>query len=308
MFDPTTLHGIIPPMCTPRNLDGSVDVASIKTLADFLIGGGVHGLFVLGSTGEFALLTDAQRRQVIEETVKAAAGRVPVLAGIMETSTVRSIEAGLRAKEAGAQAAVLSAPFYIRTSQSEIITHFRAVKEAVGLPLMAYDVPGAVGVKLEFDTVVQLAREGTIVGLKDSSGVTDNFRRLIIAMRDMPSFRIFTGSELIIDNCFEMGAAGSVPGLGNVFPEEYVKIYDLVKAGDIAGAAAVQDRLLACFYELISQGAPSYSFGSKALGGFKTGAKLRGGMATTVVGTPLQSFTPADEEAVAEVMRRHGYL
>lgn len=305
MLDPTQLHGIIPPMCTPLTEEGEVDRDSVESLVEFLIAGGVHGIFALGSTGEFAALTGRQRDAVLRATVAAARGRVPVLAGILDTSTARCVENGLAARAAGADAVVLAPVFYFRPSQAELLELFRAVRAAVGLPLVAYDVPGAVNTKLECDTVVRLAAEGTIVGLKDSSGATEGFRRVLLATRGL-EFRAFTGSELIIDACLRMGAAGSVPGLGNVFPAEYVQIYDLARAGDWAGAAAVQERLLACFYELIAQGDPGYSFSASALGGFKAGLKLRGAIRTTRVGAPLHSFGPAEEERVAEVMRRHG--
>jgi 4-hydroxy-tetrahydrodipicolinate synthase len=307
MFNPTTLHGIIPPMCTPLNDAGEVDLPSVHTLVEHLIAGGVHAIFALGSSGENASLTAAQRQALLTTTIVAVKGRVPVLAGIIDTSTARCIEQGLAARETGADALVLAPTYYYRAGQAELIDHFRAVRAAVGLPIMAYDVPGAVNVKLEYATVVQLAEEGVIDGLKDSSGVTEGFRRVLIGTRGS-SFRAFTGSELIVDSCLQMGAHGSVPGLANIFPAEYVRIYDLAQAGDWSGAAALQERLLTCFYELIGQGDPGHSVSSSALGGFKTGLKIRGAMRTTRVTAPLHSFGPAEEERVADVMRRHGFL
>lgn len=307
MFDPSSLHGIIPPMCTPLTDDGAVDLASVATLVEHLIGGGVHGIFALGSTGEFACLTGAQRHELLAATVAAARGRVPVLAGILDTSTARCVENGLAARAAGADALVLAPVFYFRASQAELIDLFRAVHAQVGLPLIAYDVPGAVNTKLECDTLVRLASEGVIAGVKDSSGATEGFRRVLMATRGL-SFRAFTGSELIVDACLRMGAHGSVPGLGNIFPAEYVQVYNLARAGDWDAAAALQERLLACFYELISQGDPGYSASSSALGGFKTGLKLRGAIRSTRVGAPLHSFGPAEEQRVADVMRRHSFL
>jgi 4-hydroxy-tetrahydrodipicolinate synthase len=307
MFDPTSLHGIIPPICTPLDDAGAIDVPSVHSLVEHVVGGGVHGIFALGSTGEFASLTGQQRRQLLGAVVAAARARVPVLAGILDTSTARCIENGLAAKEAGADAVVLAPIYYYRASQAELVEHYRAVAAAVGLPVLAYDVPTAVNVKLEFATVMQLAEEGIIAGLKDSSGATEAFRRVLIATRGTP-FRAFTGSELIVDACLRMGAAGSVPGLGNVFPAEYVRIYDLARAGDWEGAAALQERLLGCFFELITQGGAGASASASALGGFKTGLKLRGAIRSTRVAAPLRSFTPAEEERVAEVMRRYGFL
>ena len=307
MFDTTQLHGIIPPICTPLTDDGEIDIPSVHTLVEHVLAGGVHGVFALGSTGEFAALIGRQRRTLLEAVVDAVKGRVPVLAGILDTSTGRCVENALAAKEAGADALVLAPIFYFRASQAETIELFREVRGAAGMPLLAYDVPAAVNTKLEFATVKQLADEGVIDGLKDSSGATEAFRRVLIATRGT-SFRAFTGSELIVDACLRMGAAGSVPGLGNVLPAEYVRVYELSRAGDWAGAAALQERLLACFYELITQGDPRYCASSSALGGFKTGLKLRGAIRGTRVGSPLHSFGPAEEERVADVMRRYGFL
>jgi len=307
MFEPTALHGIIPPMCTPLTDEGEVDVDSVHTLVEYLLTSGVHGIFALGSTGEFASLTGHQRRTLIEAVAAAVKGRVPLIAGILDTSTARCIENGQAARAAGADALVLAPIYYYRTSQAEILDHFRAVWAAVGLPVLAYDVPSAVNVKLELATIKQLADERVIVGLKDSSGATEAFRRVLLATRQS-DFRAFTGSELIVDACLQMGAHGSVPGLGNVFPAEYVRLYDLARVGDWAGAAAIQERLLACFYELIAQGDPVYSASSSALGGFKTGLRLKGAIRCTRVGAPLHSFGPTEEERVADVMRRHGFL
>src|SRR5262249_46022681 len=148
MFDPTTLHGIIPPMCTPLTDDGEVDLPSVSTLVEHLLAGGVHGIFALGSTGEFAALTNRQRQTLLVAVVAAVRGRVPVLAGIMDTSTGRCVEHVLAAREAGADAVVLAPTYYFRPSQTEIVELFRAVKTVVELPLLAYDVPTAVNVKL----------------------------------------------------------------------------------------------------------------------------------------------------------------
>src|SRR5712692_8899747 len=119
MLDPQKLHGVIPPVITPLTADGRLDVATFERVIHFLMDGGVHGLFVLGSTSEFAALTDADREQAMRTAVKVVAGLVPVLAGITEASTVRVLAQGARAKQAGVDAVVLAAPHYHMHSQSE---------------------------------------------------------------------------------------------------------------------------------------------------------------------------------------------
>jgi len=302
MFDPSTLHGIIPPMCTPLTENGEIDVRSVHSLVDFLIASGVHGIFALGTSGEFASLTKAQKKTLIAETVAAARGRVPVLCGITDNSTGGAIDNGRVAKEAGVDAVVLSTPFYFRISQREIRDHFHAVSAAVGLPMLAYDIPG-----LDVATLKTLFDEGVICGLKDSSGVIDAFREILMATRGS-NFRIFTGSELLVDTVLHMGAHGSVPGVSNAFPAEYVHLYNLAKAGDWAGATAIQERLFRCFRELISQGDLSYSFIASALGSFKAALKAKGVIATSRLAAPLHSLSREEEIGVASVMRKHGFL
>jgi len=307
MLDSTRLRGIIPPICTPLTGEGAIDVPSVHRLIDYLLANGVHGVFAFGSTGECTSLTARQRETMLAAVIAAVHGRAPVLIGVMDTSTERVIEQGLAAKAAGADALVVAAPFYFRTTQAETIEHFRLVHAAVDLPIMAYDIPATVVIKLESATIRQLYAEGVIVGLKDSSGAIDALRHTLLHLRDT-GFRAFTGSELIVDLSLRIGAHGGVPGVANVFPGEFVQLYDLATAGRWDDAARLQERLLLCFYELIAQGGPGYSGMSSALGGFKTGLKLKGVISSTRVAAPLQSFTPAEEERVAEVLHRHGFL
>ncbi|MEA2583305.1 MAG: 4-hydroxy-tetrahydrodipicolinate synthase [Thermomicrobiales bacterium] len=295
---PANLGGIVPPVCTPLTTSHEVDVPSLRRLIAFLLEAGVHGLFMLGSTSETALLTDRQRASVLEVAVEAAGGRVPVLAGVIDTSTARSLEQARTARRIGVDALVLTAPFYVRASQSEIAQHFRIIQGAVDLPIVAYDIPSAVQVKLERATVLELAREGAIVGIKDSSGDEANFRGLVLETRELSGFRVFTGSELIVDLALQMGAHGSVPGLGNVDPAGYVKIYDAVRTGDLATARAEQERRYRLF-SIVYAGTPGrMGFTSSALGAFKTALVLRGVIATNVPGQPL---TRLDEEEVERV-------
>ncbi|MEP7199229.1 MAG: dihydrodipicolinate synthase family protein, partial [Chloroflexota bacterium] len=306
MLDPQQLHGVIPPVITPLTTDGHLDVATFERVLNFLIAEGVHGLFVLGSTSEFAALTDADREQSMRVAVKVAAGRVPVLASITETSTLRVLAQGERAKAAGIDAVVLAAPHYHAHSQAELMELFRTVKRVVGLPIMAYDIPVLVKVKLEARTVIQLASEGTITGLKDSSGHYESFREIIIGTKQLPNFRIFTGSELVVDMALLMGAHGVVPGVGNVVPRDYVNLYDAAKRGDWAEAGRIQEKLFAFFNRLIRQGRPEMGGSSAALGGFKAGLKALGVMPNTTMAPPMLSFTAAEEAKVAAIMREFG--
>jgi len=305
---PERFGGIVPPVCTPFTESYEVDVASLRRLIAFLLDAGVHGLFVLGSTSETAVLTDAQRATVIETAVAAAGGQVPVLAGIIDLSTVRAIEHAKVAQRLRADALVATAPFYIRPSQAEIVAHFREIRAAVDLPLFAYDVPPNVHVKLERATLAELARERTIVGMKDSSGDEANFRGVLLATRDVPGFAAFSGTELLVDVALLMGAAGAVPGMANVDPAGYVRLYDAMRRGDLDTARREQERLYRLF-AIIAQASPGTAgFTGAALGGFKTALHLRGVIATNVTGFPMRRLDEAATQRIRGLLAEGGLM
>ncbi|MES2959341.1 MAG: dihydrodipicolinate synthase family protein [Pseudomonadota bacterium] len=271
------LQGIVPPVATPYAADGAIDTHSLRRVVRHLLEGGVHGLFALGSTSECVFLTAAQRASVIETIVDEAAGRVPVVAGVIDATTDHCIAQARQAKALGAQGLVLTAPYYTRTSQAEIVDHFGYVQEAAGLPIVAYDIPVCVHVKLERATVAELRRRGLACGLKDSSGDDGNLR---MVMQDRSAagqtpFFVLSGSEIVADAALLGGADGCVPGLANVDPAGYVRLYDAARRGDWAGARREQDRLVALF-QIVFQGLPHTSMGASGVGGFKTALQLMG--------------------------------
>ncbi|MFJ8672818.1 dihydrodipicolinate synthase family protein [Streptomyces sp. NPDC093589] len=306
---PAPLHGVVPPVCTPLDTQGEIDTPSLTRLVGHLVDGGVHGLFALGSTSEVAYLTDAQRATALEAVVKAADGRVPVLAGVIDTTTPRVLEHARTAAGLGADALVATAPFYTRTHPHEIAAHFRRIRAAVDLPLFAYDIPVAVHSKLSAALVRELAEDGTLAGLKDSSGDEGGLRRLIVELGGragrstgpQPGFSILTGSELTVDAALLAGADGVVPGIGNVDPAGYVRLYEAARAGDWERAAAEQERLVALF-SMVDVG-PEAEMGrsSSALGSFKAALALLGVIERGATAFPQVRL---DEEAVAEVGRR----
>ncbi|NLU68953.1 dihydrodipicolinate synthase family protein [Streptomyces sp. HNM0574] len=307
----TPLHGVVPPVCTPLDAEGEVDTASLARLVEHLLDGGVHGLFALGSTSEVAYLTDRQRRTALETVVATAAGRVPVLAGVIDTTTARVVEQGRAAAESGADALVATAPFYTRTHPVEIARHFRRVRERTGLPLFAYDIPVAVHSKLTPALVRELAADGTLAGLKDSSGDEGGLRRLLVALggrarRDGTGFSVLTGSELTVDAALLAGADGVVPGIGNVDPAGYVRLYEAARAGDWALAAKEQERLVALF-SLVDAG-PEDVMGrsSSALGAFKAALWLLGVVDRHDTAFPQVVLDDTAVAAVAERMRAAG--
>lgn len=298
--------GVIPPVVTPLTADGELDRPSLERVVGHLLDGGVSGLFALGSSGETAYLTPGQQDQVIEVITAAAAGQVPVLVGAIETTTNRAIERANRAAELGADAVVVTAPFYTRTNDTEIDRHFRDVAAAVDLPLLAYDVPVCVHSKLDPELLLPLAADGVLAGVKDSSGDDGSFRRLVIGARELPGFSVLTGHELVVDSMMLGGADGSVPGLGNVDPHGYVRLHEAAVRGDWAAATAEQDRLVGLF-DIIRAARPGTASATAAgLGAFKTALMLRGIIATNVMSPPMRRLDEVETATIAECLDRAG--
>lgn len=295
---PDNFSGVVPPLCTPFTTDGQIDAASLERLVNYQIEGGSTGIFALGSTSEAGAMNDAQRREVLGLTVKYVNGRVPVLAGAIAMSTGTVIDYAQMAEDLGADAVVLCAPFYIRPGQNEIVRHFQLVKAATSLPLVAYQIPSNVQSVIAIETFAQLAAEGLISGVKDSSGDEAGFRAILEALKLYPNVSVFTGSELTVDYAIFGGAHGVVPGLGNVDPKGYRTLYDAAKAGDWETARAEQARLTSLF-AIIRQATPGrIGFTASALGGFKTALRELGVIETNEMATPM---TPLDDEEAARV-------
>ncbi|MFE9018720.1 dihydrodipicolinate synthase family protein [Streptomyces sp. NPDC007808] len=311
MTFPTPLTGVVPPVCTPLTPDREVDVPSLLRLVDHLTDAGVHGLFVLGSSSEAAFLTDRQRRLVVEAVVGHAGGRLPVLAGVIDMTTPRVLDHVRQVTAAGADAVVATAPFYARTHPAEIARHYRLLAAASPVPVIAYDIPASVNTKLPADVVLDLAAEGVLAGLKDSSGDLAGFREVVTGARDRSDVRGFsalTGSELLVDAALAMGADGAVPGLANVDPHGYVRLDALCRAGDRERARLEQERLCALFGMVCVGDTGRMGGSSSALGAFKAALHLRGVIDCPVTAEPQVPLSAHEVERVGKFLAGAGLL
>lgn len=293
------VHGVVPPVVTPMKADRSVDYEALTKLVDRLLDGGVHGLFVLGSSGEVAFLADSEREAVIAAVVKQVAGRVPVYAGVIDMQTNRVIEHVRAAERAGVDAVVATAPFYAICGPDEVEAHFRELHAATSLPIIAYDIPVCVHTKLNPALLVKLGQEGVLAGVKDSSGDDVSFRRLIAMNRAAGHpLTLLTGHEVVVDGAYLAGADGCVPGLGNVDPAGYVRMWDAYQARDWEKVREEQDRLAALF-EIVFQ--PIGKVGPAAgVGSFKTALELIGVFSSNLMSHPL---APIDDAASRDAIR-----
>ncbi|WP_194397235.1 dihydrodipicolinate synthase family protein [Microbacterium atlanticum] len=289
--------GVVPPVATPLLPDGTVDHASLERLVDYLVGSGAHGLFALGSTGETAYFTDAQRAEILGTIVTAAAGRVPIIAGAIELTAPRIIDTARRLTHVGADAVVTTAPLYTLNSPSEVDAHFRTIAAAIDVPLWAYDVPVRVHSKLSLDLLMGLAADGVIAGVKDSSGDDVGFRRLVAANAAAGHpLQLLTGHEVVVDAMLLAGADGVVPGFANVEAPGYVRLWDAATQGDWEAARAEQERLNRAF-EIVFQ-PTGLSGDATGVGAFKAGMKARGIIDHATMAVTVE---PLSDDAVEKI-------
>ncbi|NLE98761.1 MAG: dihydrodipicolinate synthase family protein [Propionibacterium sp.] len=299
--------GIIPPVVTPLTPEGEIDFEGLDDVVEHLVAGGVNGLFVMGSTGEVAYWTNDQRVAILERIVAKNAGRVPVIGGAIETTSARVIEQAQAMQAAGADAIVTTCPFYAINDQQEIADHFRAVAAAIDVPLFAYDVPVRLnGVKLDHQMLVQLGKEGVIVGVKDSSGDDVGFRRLVAANAAAGSpLVLLTGHECVVDGMLLLGADGVVPGYANVDPVRYRDLWRASQDRDWEKAREIQDEICAGF-EIVF--VPKGRSGDAAgVGAFKTAMQALGIIRSNQMAFPVQALGGEVSDKigtiVAEVIR-----
>ncbi len=298
------LHGIFPPIVTPLTDDEEVDHASLRRLVAYLLDQGVHGIWVTGTTGEFPCFSPTEREAIVTTVVDAVSGRVPVIAGIGDASTRLAIAHGQAAKRAGVDAVALTPPYYYVNNQDELLDHFRAVRAAVDLPLLVYNIPQNVKTRVEVSTVLTLAEEGTVVGLKDSQNDLDWFRQVLTETRrrGLP-FRGFLGTRILIDAGRIVGAHGAIPGIANVVAVDCVAAYQAACAGDWEAADRHTGRILDVQKIVgLARGSPT----SSSFSGMKAILTSLGVLASPRVRRPLRTVTAEEEAAIAAAVARFG--
>lgn len=234
--------GIIPAMVTPLTKDGKVNERVLRRFIDYLIAGGSHGLFVVGTTGEFYGLSAEEKKELFKITVDQTNGRVPVYAGTGAITTREAILLTRYAEEVKVDAVSVLTPMFISPSQKELIQHYISIAESTGLPVLLYNNPPKTGVNLTAATVEKLANVPNIVGIKDSSGDFTLTAEYIRLTRDK-DFHVLMGRDTLIHAALCHGGKGSIAACANVAPRLVADIYDKYMAGDIKGSLDAQFKL-----------------------------------------------------------------
>ena len=288
------LTGSLVAIVTPMLEDGSLDLARFRNLIDWHIAEGTQGVVVVGTTGESPTVNFDEHKELIRIAVKHAAGRVPIIAGTGANSTAEAIELSESAKQSGAQLSLSVVPYYNKPTQEGMYRHFRAIAEAVDLPMILYNVPGRTVADLQNDTVLRLAQVKNIVGIKDATGSMDRCSDLL--RRAPKDFAVYSGEDVAGLPLMLMGGHGVISVTANVAPRLMREMCAAALAGDIARARDANDRLLGLHTKLFVEGNPiPVKWAMKEMGLIESGLRL-----------PLSPLSENFHEVVRQAMRQAG--
>lgn len=295
------LKGIIPPMITPLTEDGKLDKKGLTNLIDHLITGGVHGIFLLGTNGEAPSLCYELRKELITESCKLVAKRIPVLVGITDTSFDGSIEIAEHAKEAGADAVVIAPPYYMPISQSEMVEYLEELVPKLPLPFIMYNMPSCTKMHLTLDTIKRSKELGAI-GIKDSSGDVGYFYALIEEFKNDPNFSLITGTEMFLPETIIYGGHGAIAGGANFFPRLFVDLYDASVANDTETIARLREKVLKLYDTIYDTG----EFVSRFIKGTKSALKALG-VCEDYMAMPLRNFDDENRAIIKKYVEEYEY-
>ena len=291
----TIFKGMASALITPMNKDG-VDYETLGRFIDFQIENGIHALVAVGTTGENATLEPEDQKEVIRFTVERAAGRVPVIAGTGTINTEHVLQNTSNACQVGADAVLVVTPYYNKATQNGLIAHFTAVADASTVPVILYNVPGRTGCNLLPKTVAKLAEHPNIVAIKEATGNMSQMVELMALCGD--KLDIYSGEDALTVPFLSMGAAGTISVLSNVAPKLSVEMVEKAFAGDYAGAAALQCKLLPLINALFSEVNPIPVKAAVSAMGF----------GENYLRLPLTPMEPDHEAVLLAEMRKLGIL
>ena len=292
------LCGIVPPLVTPLLDNETLDVESLERLIEHLIAGGVHGLFILGTTGEEQSLSYRIRKQMIEETCRINKGRLPVLVCITDTSIVESVNLSRIAADCGASGVVSAPPYYFATGQPELAEFYEELVPQLPLPVFLYNMPSHVKVSFAPSTIHRIAQNPQVVGFKDSSANAVYFQSVMYAMRERSDFAMMVGPEEITGECVLLGAHGGINGGANMFPELYVGMYNAAKAHNIDEVIRLQKYIMQISSTIYTVG----QHGSSYLKGLKCALSILGVINDDFVASPFYKFHAPEREKIQQAL------
>ena len=295
------LSGIIPPLVTPLLDDDVLDVEGLNRLIEHLIAGGVHALFVLGTTGEAQSLSYKLRVEMIKNTCRITKGRLPVLVCISDTSIVESVNLARIAADNGADAVVSAPPYYFAAGQPELIEFYENLTPQLPLPLFLNNMPTHTKVNFAPATIQRIAEDPRVIGFKDSSANAVYFQSVMYALKERQDFSMLVGPEEIMAESVLLGAHGGVNGGANMFPELYVELYNTAKNTNLEELKRLQEKVMQISATIYTVG----QHGSSYLKGLKCALNLLG-ICSDYVAAPFHKFEQREREKIWKALQKLG--
>ena len=296
-MDNQQFRGIIPPMVTPLKEWDTLDQDGMVRLIDHILSGGVHGLFLLGTTGEAPSLSHRLRKEIVQRALDQIKERIPVLVGITDTSFDESINLAEYAAEKGASAVVLAPPYYFPAGQLELLEYLEHLVPRLPLPLFLYNMPTHTKLFFEPETVKAASEIPGVIGLKDSSANMVYFHQLQQIFKDQNDFRLFIGPEELLGETLVLGGHGGVCGGGNLIPELYVELYEKSIEGDFKKMGILHERIMRISTTIYSVG----KYKSSYLKGLKCSLALMG-ICDDFMAEPFHRFRVSERNVIRQYL------
>jgi 2-dehydro-3-deoxy-D-pentonate aldolase len=288
------LSGIIPPLVTPLLDNSTLDVAGLERLIDHVLKGGVHGLFILGTTGEATSLNYTLRKELIKRTSEIVNHRIPVVVGITDTSLHGSLEIAEYANHEELDGVVIAPPYYVPISQEEMREYLENIAPKLPLPFLMYDMPSCTKMHMSVETIIK-AKELGAIGIKDSSGDMSYLFSLIQEFKGSPEFSIIAGTELFLPDTILQGGHGAVAGGANLFPRLFVDLYNAAVARDLEKVAVLREKVMMIDNTIFSVGKHK----SRIIKGIKCGLSVMG-ICNDYVALPLRKFRSEERKKIEQ--------
>lgn len=291
------LTGIVPPLVTPLLDNDTLDSEGLERLIEHTVSAGVHGIFILGTTGEFASLSYKLRRELIMQTCRLVNGRVPVLVGISDSAFAESVNLAVFAANCGADAVVLTPPFYFAAAQPELLEYLEKLVLQLPLPLFLYNMPVHTKVMIAPETVFAAAHLPGIIGLKDSSSNLVYLKQVQYLMREKNDFTFLVGPEEFMAEFVLTGGHGGVNGGANLYPKLYVDLYNAAVEKDFLKVIELQQKVMQISASIYNVG----RYGSSYLKGLKCALSVNG-ICSDFMAEPFHRFKSTERKKIEEAL------
>ena len=294
--------GVMVPILTPLKPDETVDVASMRRLVNYLIEGGVHGIWAAGTTGEFAALEDSERIIAIETVVEEVDGRIPVIANLSAASTKLVVKLCELTSDLEVDGIAATPPYYYPNAQDELIEHFKHIKANSDKPLWIYNIPSTVKTIVEPQVIAKLAKDGIAVGVKDSSGSGEAFAQMKVMCDEVESkFYKFVGSLFRITSSRGIGADGVIPGIANLAPEIVSKAWTAGEEGNSEVARIYNEKIFTA--NRITKLATGGGMNAGSFSGMKAALKKIGIIEHDTVTRPLRPLSTEEQDLINPIIK-----